>query len=95
MVLPANDLGNARLAGLERDLKLKGYDYNSLLSIFFISYILFEVPSVGLDICFPANCPLIALECGLQVDRPRMVATWDLLGVRYLHHLHGFRGQHP
>lgn len=37
-------LGNARLAGLERDLKLYGYDYNAALSVFYISYILFEIP---------------------------------------------------
>jgi hypothetical protein len=37
------NIGNARLAGLERDLKLTGYDYNSVLSIFYISYIIFEV----------------------------------------------------
>lgn len=40
--LPA---GNARLAGLEKDLGLVGFDYNALLSIFYISYILFEIPS--------------------------------------------------
>lgn len=37
--------GNARLAGLEHDLKLRNYDYNSVLSMFYISYILFEIPS--------------------------------------------------
>jgi MFS family permease len=37
--------GNARLAGLEKDLGLKGYGYNSILSIFYVSYILFEIPS--------------------------------------------------
>lgn len=37
------NIGNARLAGLEKDLKLKGYDYNQVLSIFYISYIVFEV----------------------------------------------------
>lgn len=37
------NIGNARLAGLEKDLKLKGYDYNMVLSIFYISYIIFEV----------------------------------------------------
>ena len=37
--------GNARLAGLEKDLKLEGYDYNRLLTVFYISYILFEIPS--------------------------------------------------
>ena len=38
-------LGNARIAGLEEDLNLKGYDYNMVLSIFYISYIVFEIPS--------------------------------------------------
>tara|TARA_R110002060_G_scaffold8946_4_gene13215 strand:- start:372 stop:569 length:198 start_codon:yes stop_codon:yes gene_type:complete len=37
--------GNARLAGFEQDLKLEGYDYNTVLSIFYISYILFEIPA--------------------------------------------------
>lgn len=38
-------LGNAKLAGFNKDLKLKGYDYNAVLSIFFVAYILFEIPS--------------------------------------------------
>ena len=37
--------GNARLAGFEKDLGLKGYDYNKVLSAFYISYIIFEIPS--------------------------------------------------
>ncbi|WPH02756.1 Hypothetical protein R9X50_00562400 [Acrodontium crateriforme] len=39
------NVGNAKIAGLEKDLKLKGYDYNAVLSVFYISYILFEIPS--------------------------------------------------
>ncbi|KAI1776975.1 putative MFS transporter [Hypoxylon cercidicola] len=39
-----SNIGNARLAGLETDLGMSGNDYNVLLSIFFISYIVFEVP---------------------------------------------------
>ncbi|EMD93819.1 hypothetical protein COCC4DRAFT_180054 [Bipolaris maydis ATCC 48331] len=39
------NIGNARLAGLEKDLHLKGHDYNSVLSVFYISYIIFEIPS--------------------------------------------------
>ena len=39
------NIGNARLQGLEKDLKMKGHDYNVALFIFFIPYILFEVPS--------------------------------------------------
>lgn len=37
------NIGNARLAGFEKDLGLKGYEYNVLLTVFYISYIVFEV----------------------------------------------------
>ena len=39
------NIGNARIQGLEKDLKMKGHDYNIALFVFFIPYILFEVPS--------------------------------------------------
>lgn len=39
------NVGNARLAGLEKELGLEGYDYNKLLSIFYVSYIIFEIPA--------------------------------------------------
>ncbi|KAF2109824.1 putative MFS transporter [Lophiotrema nucula] len=39
------NIGNARLAGFEKDLGLKNYDYNKVLSVFYISYIIFEIPS--------------------------------------------------
>lgn len=39
------NIGNARLMGLEKDLDMTGHDYNIALFIFFIPYILFEVPS--------------------------------------------------
>ncbi|KAI9926087.1 hypothetical protein MW887_004548 [Aspergillus wentii] len=38
------NIGNARLQGLEGDLNMDGSDYNIALFIFFIPYILFEVP---------------------------------------------------
>lgn len=33
------------MAGLEKDLGLQGFDYNLVLSVFYISYIIFEIPS--------------------------------------------------
>ncbi|KAH7165248.1 major facilitator superfamily transporter [Dactylonectria macrodidyma] len=39
------NIGNARIAGLEADLNMTGLDYNATLSIFYISYIIFEIPS--------------------------------------------------
>lgn len=37
--------GNARLAGFEKDLNLHGYDYNTIITCFFISYIVLEIPA--------------------------------------------------
>ena len=39
------NIGNARIQGLETDLNMSGQDYNIALLVFFIPYILFEVPS--------------------------------------------------
>ena len=39
------NIGNARIQGLEKDLNMSGQDYNIALCIFFIPYILVEVPS--------------------------------------------------
>ncbi|KAI1908272.1 hypothetical protein LOZ65_006662 [Ophidiomyces ophidiicola] len=39
------NIGNARLQGLERDLGMQHRDYNVALFVFFIPYILLEVPS--------------------------------------------------
>ncbi|KAH6888718.1 major facilitator superfamily domain-containing protein [Thelonectria olida] len=38
------NIGNAKIAGLEADLGMEGYDYNLVISVFYISYILFEIP---------------------------------------------------
>jgi hypothetical protein len=40
-----SEIGNAKLAGFDKDLGLVGYDYNAVLSIFFVAYIAFEIPS--------------------------------------------------
>ncbi|KAL4917576.1 major facilitator superfamily domain-containing protein [Aspergillus aurantiobrunneus] len=39
------NIGNARLLGLEEELGMEGRQYNIALFVFFIPYILFEVPS--------------------------------------------------
>jgi len=38
-------IGNAKLAGFEKDLNLAGYDYNRVLTVFYVSYIVFEIPA--------------------------------------------------
>jgi hypothetical protein len=37
--------GNARIAGLTKDLYLTGLQYNTAVTLFFPSYCLFEIPS--------------------------------------------------
>ncbi|ETS77989.1 hypothetical protein PFICI_10051 [Pestalotiopsis fici W106-1] len=40
------NLGNAKIVGLQKDLDMTGaYDYNILASLFYVSYIIFEIPS--------------------------------------------------
>ncbi|KAL4934718.1 major facilitator superfamily domain-containing protein [Aspergillus undulatus] len=39
------NIGNARILGLEEELGMEGHQYNIALFVFFIPYILFEVPS--------------------------------------------------
>lgn len=39
------NIGNARIEGLERDLGMRGNDYNIAVQVFFVPYILLEVPS--------------------------------------------------
>lgn len=39
------NIGNAKIEGMDKDLKLTGVQYNIALSLFFVPYILFEIPS--------------------------------------------------
>lgn len=39
------NIGNAKIAGMEKDLNLRGMRYNVAVTAFFIPYALLEVPS--------------------------------------------------
>jgi hypothetical protein len=43
--LDRTNIGNAKIQGLTEDLHMEAQDYNVALFVFFIPYILFEVPS--------------------------------------------------
>ena len=45
--LDKSNLGNAKTAGLEKTLKLKGNQYNTILSVFFVPYVL-TAPFLGI-----------------------------------------------
>ncbi|KAG8733234.1 hypothetical protein FRC11_007731 [Ceratobasidium sp. 423] len=63
------NVGNARVAGLEKDIGLVGYQYNIGLSIFYITYALSEVPSnlllkrIGADKWIPILVTGFGLVC--------------------------------
>ncbi|MGY6396165.1 hypothetical protein, partial [Vibrio parahaemolyticus] len=38
-------VGNAKIAGLTTDLNMKGLQYNTAVTLFFVPYTLLEVPS--------------------------------------------------
>ncbi|KAH8903594.1 permease of the major facilitator superfamily [Coniochaeta sp. PMI_546] len=81
------NIGNARLAGLEKDLGLVGNDYNAVLSIFYISYILFEIPSnIMCKWVGPGwFLPIIALGFGISSLGTAFVHTKaQVMGVRFV-----------
>ncbi|KAF2012909.1 MFS general substrate transporter [Aaosphaeria arxii CBS 175.79] len=84
------NIGNARLAGFEKDLKLEGYDYNIVLSIFYISYILFEIPAticcklIGPGWFLPATTlgfGIVSIATAFVRTRAQACAVRFLLGV--------------
>ncbi|KAF6809537.1 major facilitator superfamily transporter [Colletotrichum sojae] len=81
------NIGNARIAGLEKDLGMKGYDYNATLSVFYVSYIIFEIPSnILCKAMGPGWClPLLTLLFGICSVGTAFVNTVpQAMGVRFL-----------
>ncbi|KAF5122625.1 putative transporter [Metarhizium anisopliae] len=84
------NLGNAKIAGLDRDLGMRGYDYNRLISVFYVSYILFEIPGtlcckwLGPGWFLPLSVVLfgVASVCNAFVTTlPQAMGVRFLLGV--------------
>lgn len=84
------NIGNAKLAGLEKDLGMKGYDYNIVLTCFYVSYIAFEIPAnllcklVGPGWFLPATTlgfGLLSLCTAFVHSRGQACAVRFLLGV--------------
>ncbi|KAG6906618.1 hypothetical protein DXG01_012936 [Tephrocybe rancida] len=43
--LDRSNVGNAKIVGLATDLKISGPEYNTALALYFVAYVLFEVPA--------------------------------------------------
>lgn len=75
------NIGNARIQGLEKDLDMNGQDYNIALMVFFIPYILFEVPSNILIRKMRPSTWLSMLMLGWGVSRNSREAPGDQANV--------------
>ncbi|KAL7790096.1 major facilitator superfamily domain-containing protein [Trichoderma afarasin] len=81
------NIGNARIAGLASDLHLEGNDYNAVISVFFISYIVFEIPAslackyIGPGWFLPMSTLLFGV-CSLATGYVNTMA--QAAGVRFL-----------
>ncbi|KJX94353.1 mfs transporter like protein [Zymoseptoria brevis] len=83
------NIGNARIAGLEKDLGInpKSFDYNIILSCFYISYIVFEIPATILAKALGPGwfIPAAALGFGILTVCCGLVQTFSqICGVRFL-----------
>jgi sugar phosphate permease len=84
------NIGNARAFGMVSDLQLDGVKYNTALTIFFVPYILFEIPSnlllkrVSPEIWLP-TCMLgfgvVTICTGLVQNYGGLLALRFLLGI--------------
>ncbi|XXH00611.1 catabolic L-serine/threonine dehydratase [Hypoxylon texense] len=63
-----NNIGNAKAAGMGKDLGLTDANYSMLISIFFIAYLVLEVPS-----------NLVLARCRPSLYLPGIMAAWGIL----------------
>lgn len=70
--LDRTNVGNARVAGLQADLKISDVDYQTALTVTYVPYILAELPSnlilnrIGPRVLLPTICILWGLVSSLQ-----------------------------
>ncbi|KAK7438871.1 hypothetical protein VKT23_017798 [Stygiomarasmius scandens] len=79
------NIGNARIAGLERDIHLHGNQFNTILAVFYISYILVEMPSNWVLKRIGANrwLPLITCAWGVVTTLTCLVHNYSgLIAIR-------------
>ncbi|KAG8931893.1 hypothetical protein FRC02_001978 [Tulasnella sp. 418] len=81
-----SNIGNAKIAGLVPDLKLKGLEYNICAAIFFITYSLAEVPSnVALKLVKPSIwIPSIMVAWGIVMTLMGLVKDFKGLLIARL-----------
>ncbi|KAI5456668.1 major facilitator superfamily domain-containing protein [Mariannaea sp. PMI_226] len=78
-----SNIGNAKVAGMNEDLGLSGSQYNIALSVFFIPYILFEIPSnIILKLVRPSIwMPSIMLAWGIVLTLMGIISDFRGLAI--------------
>lgn len=88
--LDRTNIGNARIAGLQTDLRLTAYQYNWAVTVFFFTYAVIEMPSnlvlkkVGAKIWLPFIMFFWGICCigiGFSTNYASLLATRLLLGL--------------
>ncbi|RVX71349.1 hypothetical protein B0A52_04923 [Exophiala mesophila] len=84
--LDRSNIGNARIAGMEKDLNLVGDRYDWLLTIFYISYILFQFQAFMWKIIKPHTWAcIITLAWGIIATCQAAVQSWGgEMALRFL-----------
>ncbi|RMY75691.1 hypothetical protein D0863_02423 [Hortaea werneckii] len=84
--LDRSNIGNARIAGMEEDLKLSGSDYQWLLTIFYIFYIVFAFGTFGWKIFPPhAWAAFVVFGWGLCATVQSGTSNWGgMMALRAL-----------
>jgi sugar phosphate permease len=81
--LDRTNIGNAKLFGLEKSIGLKGMQYNTALCVFFITYVMFEVPSNMILKRWRASMwfPIIMLAWGITMTLTGLVKDFHGLVI--------------
>jgi len=77
------NIGNARIAGLQTDLHLKGNEFNTSLAVFYVPYILIELPSNWILKRMKPNVwlPLLVIVWGIVTTMTGLVQSFGSLVV--------------
>ncbi|KAG9069231.1 hypothetical protein KI688_010128 [Linnemannia hyalina] len=80
------NIGNAKVAGITNDISLTASEYNWALSIFFIGYVLFEIPSnILLKLVGPRKwiCVIMVFWGGIMMAMAAVKTPAGLLAARF------------
>ncbi|KAG6008079.1 hypothetical protein E4U54_008742, partial [Claviceps lovelessii] len=83
--LDRSNIGNARIAGMEHDLHLSGSQYEWLLTLFYIAYILFE-PLIMVHKILAARVwiPILVAGWGIAATAQAAAQSWSgLMACRF------------